>query len=65
MRFLLAYVDPAAGATLMQLALAGTVGVAAVVKMKWQSIKSVFVRSEDTELVEGDQASPSDEEFPN
>jgi len=39
------YIDPAAGATIMQLIVAGTVGVGAVVKLKWHTIKSFFDRS--------------------
>ena len=35
------YVDPGTGATLMQLALAGTVGIGAIVRLKWNSIRSL------------------------
>ncbi|MFV1961811.1 MAG: hypothetical protein ACC658_08245 [Acidimicrobiia bacterium] len=42
-----AYVDPGAGATLMQLVLAGTVGIGAIVKLKWHSIRSLFRRPSD------------------
>jgi hypothetical protein len=58
-----AYIDPAAGATLMQLVIAGTVGVGAVVKLKWRSIKSMFGRSVDSLPEEGDPQPASDDEF--
>ncbi|GMQ94729.1 MAG: hypothetical protein BMS9Abin12_2234 [Acidimicrobiia bacterium] len=41
----LGYLDPGAGATLMQLVLAGTVGIGAIIKLKWHSIRSLFGRS--------------------
>lgn len=42
------YIDPAAGATIMQLVVAGTVGIGAVVKLKWSSIKSLFNRTDQS-----------------
>ena len=45
MSIFLGYIDPGTGATITQLLLAGTVGVAAVVKLKWHSIRSFFSRS--------------------
>jgi hypothetical protein len=51
-----AYIDPAAGATIVQLVVAGTVGVGAVVKLKWSSIKSLFNRGE----ISGDETSRID-----
>ena len=47
----LAYVDPGVGATVMQLVLAGVVGIGALVKMRWEKVKSLFSRgsSGDTE----------------
>jgi hypothetical protein len=44
MATIIGYVDPGTGATLMQLALAGTVGIGAIVRLKWNSIRSVFYR---------------------
>jgi hypothetical protein len=40
------YVDPGTGATLVQLALAGTVGIGAIVRLKWASIQSMLGRSD-------------------
>ena len=42
------YIDPAAGATIMQLMVAGTVGVGAVVKLKWHTISGYFNRADAT-----------------
>ena len=42
------YIDPAAGATIMQLIVAGTVGVGAVVKLKWHTISGYFNRADAT-----------------
>lgn len=44
----LGYVDPGVGATLMQLSVAGVAGVAAIVKLRWHSIKRVFRKGEET-----------------
>jgi hypothetical protein len=46
--YMFGYIDPAAGATIMQLIVAGTVGIGAVVKLKWHTIRKVFVRSNAT-----------------
>jgi hypothetical protein len=46
MQLPLAYVDPGTGATMMQLVLAGTVGISAIVKLKWNSIRALFQRSD-------------------
>ena len=43
----LGYVDPGVGATLMQLSIAGVAGVAAIVKLRWHSIKRVFRKGEE------------------
>lgn len=59
---IMAYVDPGTGATLMQLALAGTVGIAAVLKLKWHSIKAFFKRSAGTSDESKD--AQADSEFP-
>ena len=37
-----AYLDPGSTATILQLAVAGTAGIAAVVKLKWHRIKGIF-----------------------
>ena len=37
-----AYIDPSAGGMLVQLLLAGTAGVAVLVKLMWSRIKRVF-----------------------
>jgi hypothetical protein len=37
-----AYVDPGVGATVVQLVLAGTVGVGALVKLRWKSFKGAL-----------------------
>lgn len=42
------YVDPGVGATLMQLSVAGVAGVAAIVKLRWHSIKRVFGKGEES-----------------
>ena len=42
--FVFGYVDPGVGATVLQLALAGTVGIGALVKLRWQSIKKALGR---------------------
>lgn len=61
MELITAYVDPGTGATLMQLALAGTVGIAAVVKLKWHSIKAFFRRSSSDHLPVPTEESSHDE----
>lgn len=43
-----AYVDPGVGATVLQLALAGTVGIGALVKLRWKSVKRAFGRSDES-----------------
>jgi hypothetical protein len=40
------YVEPGTGTTLVQLALAGTVGIGAIVRLKWASIQSMLGRSD-------------------
>lgn len=47
-RFVYAYVDPGVGATVLQLALAGTVGIGALVKLRWQNIKKAVGRDEES-----------------
>lgn len=42
MRQIIGYVDPGTTATLMQLALAGVVGISAIIKLKWHQIKRIF-----------------------
>lgn len=42
------YIDPAVGATIMQLVVAGFVGIGAVVRLKWQSIRGFFGRGESS-----------------
>jgi hypothetical protein len=46
-----AYVDPGVGATVLQLALAGTVGVGALVKLRWKSVKRALGRSDEPATV--------------
>jgi hypothetical protein len=46
--FMFGYIDPAAGATIMQLVVAGTVGIGAVVRLKWHTIRGFFDRSDTT-----------------
>jgi hypothetical protein len=46
--FMFGYIDPAAGATIMQLVVAGTVGIGAVVKLKWHTIRGFFDKSDAT-----------------
>jgi hypothetical protein len=43
---IIGYVDPGTTATLMQLALAGAVGISALIKLKWHQIKRSFSRTE-------------------
>jgi hypothetical protein len=38
----IAYVDPGVGATILQVVLAGTVGIGALIKLRWRSIKRAF-----------------------
>ncbi len=45
-----AYIDPGAGATLAQLALAGTAGLAAIGKVRLNRIKNRLTRKVDTEV---------------
>jgi hypothetical protein len=40
-----AYLDPSSGSFLIQLLIAGLVGVAFAIKMSWKKIKSLFNRS--------------------
>lgn len=47
---LLAYLDPGTGATLVQLALAGTAGVAAAAKLRMNRIKRRVAKDETTEI---------------
>jgi hypothetical protein len=46
--YMFGYIDPAAGATIMQLIVAGTVGLGAVVKLKWHTISGYFNRADAT-----------------
>ena len=41
---LYAYIDPGVGATVMQLVLAGVVGVGALLKLRWRQIRGFFQR---------------------
>lgn len=50
---IIGYVDPGVGATLMQLILAGTVGIGVIVKLKWRSIRSLLGR---LNVVRGDSS---------
>jgi hypothetical protein len=43
----LAYVDPGVGATVVQLVLAGTVGIGALVKLRWKSVKKSLGGSDE------------------
>lgn len=54
-RFVIAYVDPGIGATALQLVLAGTVGIGALVKLRWQSIKQAFGKG-DEPIVTSDES---------
>jgi hypothetical protein len=45
-----AYIDPGAGATLAQLALAGTAGLAAIGKLRLTKMKNRLSRKVDTEV---------------
>ena len=42
------YLDPGAGATILQLVLAGTVGIGALVKLRWQNIKNAVGRGDES-----------------
>lgn len=48
---IIAYLDPGTGATLLQLALAGTAGIAAASKMRMNKIKRRLNRDEKAEPV--------------
>ncbi len=50
-----AYLDPGTSATILQLVLAGTVGIGALVKLRWQSIKRVF-REDDEPLGDSEKS---------
>jgi len=50
-RAMFAYIDAGTGATLMQLVLAGTVGIGAIIKLKWRAIRGVFSGSDDSETL--------------
>jgi hypothetical protein len=56
---LLAYLDPGTGATLVQLALAGTAGVAAAAKLRMNRLKQRASKDETTE-----EAPPATEDTP-
>lgn len=62
MEFLFAYVDPGTGATLTQLLLAGSVGIAAVLKLKWHSIRNLFGRSNAEQSDDSGEEVESEEE---
>ncbi len=47
---LFAYLDPGAGATILQIVLAGTAGVAAAAKIRMNRIKRRLGRAEETEV---------------
>ena len=49
MHILFAYIDPGTGATITQLLLAGTVGIGAIVRLKWNSISALLSRSQAEE----------------
>lgn len=51
MRAMLAYIDAGTGATLMQLVLAGTVGIGAIIKLKWRAIRGMISGSDDSETL--------------
>ncbi|VAV95386.1 hypothetical protein MNBD_ACTINO02-2930 [hydrothermal vent metagenome] len=57
---LFAYIDPGAGATLAQLALAGTAGLAAIGKVRLNRIKSRLTGKVDVDS-ESEPDVPSDE----
>ena len=44
-----AYIDPSAGGMLVQLLLAGTAGVAVLVRLFWMRIKRIFGGADSTE----------------
>lgn len=56
-----AYLDPGSGSVMLQALLAGTAGVAAVVRVYWQKLKSFFCKQEsvDKKNKEDDQSSDS------
>ena len=58
-RTVFAYVDPGVGATVVQLALAGTVGVGALVKLRWRSIKKALGREDDASTTTPEEATES------
>ena len=46
-RSVFAYLDPGVGATVVQLVLAGTVGIGALVKLRWKSVKRALGGSDE------------------
>ena len=54
-----AYLDPGAGATLMQILLAGTAGVAAAAKLRMNSIKRRFGKDVDPPREQEREEDPS------
>jgi hypothetical protein len=59
--FMFGYIDPVAGATIMQLVVAGTVGIGAVVKLKWHTIRGFFEKSDATHHQPSDTVADVDE----
>ena len=51
------YLDPGTGATLVQLALAGTAGIAAAGKLRMNKIKRRLARDAEAEQEHADEAS--------
>lgn len=58
-RFVLSYVDPGVGPTVLQLALAGTVGIGALVKLRWQSVEKALGREDEPVAVPEKAAEPT------
>jgi hypothetical protein len=50
-----AYLDPGSGSILLQLLLAGLLGLLVVLRTSWSKIKSFFTRSNNTEEEEHEE----------
>jgi hypothetical protein len=55
---IIAYVDPGVGATVMQLVLAGAVGIGALIKLRWEKLRSLFSRRPGEQAAETSDAEP-------
>jgi len=56
---IIGYLDPGSGATILQLVLAGTVGIGALAKLRWNRIKGALGQDDEpTEPAESAESAP-------